>query len=148
MAALQLTIERTPDGYLVSYGELRGRGAKNRNGKPLPLDKALAHVKEALEELPPTPGAPLSKRYAKELKALEKLSDAELEAWGQTFMPKAHERRLNALMRKEAQGRLAEKERHELDALGEEFLRISALKTRAYSLWLKRREKEQTKGLR
>lgn len=148
MAALQLTIERTPDGYLVSYGGAQGRGTKNRKGKPLPLDKALAHVKEALEELPPTPGASLSKRYAKELKALEKSSDAELEAWGQTFMPKAHERRFGVLLRKETQGRLTDKERCELDALGEEFLRISALKTRARSLRLKRREAQQTKGTR
>jgi len=148
VAALQLTIERTANGYVVTYDDPRGRGVKNRNGEPLSLDKTLARVKEALEELPPTPDAPLSKRYAKELKALEKLSDEELEAWGQTFMPEAHERRFGVLLRKEAQGRLTEKERRELNVLSEEFLRISALKTRAYSLWLKRREKKPTRASR
>jgi hypothetical protein len=146
MAALQLTIERTADGYLVSYRDTYGRGAKNGNRKPLPLGKALAYVKAVLEELPKTPDIPLSKRYTKELKALEKLSNAELEAWGQTFMPKTHERRFGVLLRKEARGRLTQKERSELDTLGEEFLRISALKTRAYSLWLRRREKKQAQG--
>jgi hypothetical protein len=148
MAALQLTIERTADGYFVSYTDPQGRSVKNGDDKPLPLEKTLACVKAALEELPPTPAVPLSKRFAKELKALEKLSDAELEAWGQTFMPKAHERRFGVLLRKEAHGRLTAKERRELDELGEEFLRISALKTRAYSLWLQRHEKQPAQGTR
>jgi len=146
MAVLQLTIERMADGYQVSYTEPSRRGVKNGHGKPLPLDKALARVKAALEELPKTSDVPLSKRYGKELKALEKLTDAELEAWGQAFMPKADERRFNHLLRREAHGRLTAKERKELDLLGEEFLRISALKTRAYALWLQRREKKHAKG--
>ncbi|MCS6861339.1 MAG: hypothetical protein NZT92_13570 [Abditibacteriales bacterium] len=148
MAALQVTIERTTDGYIVTYDDLYGRGVKNRPRKPLSLDKALARVKEALERLPPTPDVPLSQRYAKELKALERLSDAELEAWGQTFMPKAHERRFSVLLRKAAQGRLTEKERRELEVLSEEFLRISALKTRASALQQKRREKTSTPASR
>jgi hypothetical protein len=76
----------------------------------------------------------LTQRYAQELKALGRLSDEELEAQAQAFMPKAHEQRWGVLMRKEAQGRLTAAERRELETLGEEFLKISALKTRAQRL--------------
>jgi hypothetical protein len=87
-----------------------------------------------MEELEPSPHRPLTQRYAQELKALGRLSDEELEAQAQAFMPKAHEQRWGVLMRKEAQGRLTAAERRELETLGEEFLKISALKTRAQRL--------------
>ncbi|MBM3236509.1 hypothetical protein FJZ31_09440 [Candidatus Poribacteria bacterium] len=134
MGILQLTIQHTADGYRV-------HGLEEGDRKALTLGEALIRVKVALEQLEPSPRLSLSKRYAKELKALEKLSDEELEAQAQAFMPKCLERRWGALMREEAQGRLTVAERSELEGLGEEFLRISAMKVRAQRLLEERRTK-------
>ncbi len=131
MGSLQLTIERTAEGYRVSG---------LANGEVLPLNQALEQVKTVLEGLEPEPrfeSLPQpwdTPAMREELAAMAFLDDTALQAIANLMMTRPQQRRYTTLLCREAQGKLTPTQRRELLELGDEFLRISILKSRAYAL--------------
>lgn len=108
--------------------------------RPAKLDDILAAARrlpvEAQAELVQTllrdaasPGAEPPKQPG--LETLPGMSETELVALSRAVLAPGRQRRMRALLRKNADGELGERERTELDALLEEADRIALLKARA-----------------